>query len=96
MRRNDAGRLRIRLAELLGECGITVHPDNLHRSYTFGRADADLYAWDGAGTLKEHDDQLDCVFTSWDTMTDCCRYGIVVTQDDGYTIREVSAKKPAP
>lgn len=92
-RRGHIGRIRIALARLLEDQGITVSPEDLWpvRGYWAQRRQG-CYLWSGLGTLSGDIavgadwnlvKGLKATLFSWDSMGDCVRLGIRVEQEEG-------------
>lgn len=92
MSRRKIGRVREHLAEILRDLGLDCHPEDLWiQEGGYRRLQWDLARW-GTHPIKwlsnpkgikedvcgePHIGQT-CIVSSWDTMTDCVRYGIEV------------------
>lgn len=82
--------LRERLTARLAEIGITVAPEEFTPAKGWYRtaAVADCVRWEAHGFGRSGVVRYLC---SFDTMTDCARYGVTI-EPGGY---EVTAKRPA-
>ncbi len=92
MRRRGAGRIREKLAKLLGEKGILVDPEDLWtQEGAYRSVHWDLARW---GTMEAKfkdgkapdgtDWHQSVQLSSWSTMTDCCKYGIDIGKEDEF------------
>ena len=89
MRYREPGRLRWRLAELLEDAGYKISPYELYPAQGYHRQKrSDCYSWEGFGELNG----VTVWFTSWDTMTECVRFGIHIEPDGSPTNLLVSAR----
>lgn len=81
-RRGEPGRIKWRLSEILREHGIEASPyDMWTQEGAYRSRHWDLARWGVSGkwinpTLEQHTGQL--TIYSWDTMTNCVRFGIVM------------------
>lgn len=100
-RRSDQiGRVREKLAALLLAEGIDIDPFNLMwQDGAYATAHWDCCKWSGHGVSLGRDDcpaGISVHVSSWDTMTECARYGIELSHDsrDLPGTYEVSAREP--
>jgi hypothetical protein len=83
------GRTRWRLCQLIEEAipGLQVDPESLQVIRDIGHMG--LARWQGSA-VRVSAPNLKLSICSWDTMTECVREGIEVTQDrDGYAVFEI-------
>ncbi len=82
-RRGEPGRLKIRLAELLQAEGFEFSEYDLRDTKGYYRSSpySETVRWEGGGKTKDFGD-LRIVILSWETMTNCVRFGIEVWHDD--------------
>lgn len=87
VRRDGAGRTRIKLAEmLLRDCGITVHPDDIVQNIAPSARWLDLCRWCADGTKEGGEFVHVC---SWSRMGDIVRSGKIAVVDDDHLGFEV-------
>jgi hypothetical protein len=109
-RRGEPGRVKLKLAEMLREKGLVVYAEDFWvQQGAYSHEIWDLARWGingQAGTFNIQDEygnwqnfQPDWPIGihSWDTMTNCVRYGIEITydRDDVYGSVQVHAKYPS-
>lgn len=83
--RRPWGRVRERLAELLAEAGVVVHALAAAQGRERSDATFDIYRWEAHGVTRGMPgapDGILCWVTSYDTMTDCVRRGLVLDRDE--------------
>lgn len=90
-RSDEPGRIKEKLALLLQAQGYAVSEYELERVY--GNKYNDLARWNGYEG-QYHPDVTRIFFYSWDSMTDCVRYGITCTVHGPYEV-EVHSNKGA-
>ena len=92
---NKVGVTRIKLASLLTEAlsGVEVLPEKLNSNFPWlSNVRNDGCSWDGWGRNKATG--LEVHIYSWDTMTECVEFGIVVEKDqDEHNEYEVLARR---
>jgi hypothetical protein len=95
----NIGQTRIRMAKMLEKSipGLCVEPRDLWSQIpVYATAQWDCCSWGGGGIL----DGRQVNIASWDTMTECLKYGIGCTVDplgkNTYSDIEVSSMKGAP
>lgn len=81
-RLGEPGRLKIRLAELLQAEGFDISEYDLDDPKGYWRSAADCYRWEGTGKHPDFE-KLMVIVSSWETMTQCVRYGIEIWHEDG-------------
>lgn len=99
MTRRDArtvGTLRIKLCAMLiaafkaQNIELVLTPDRIQPAQGRNRTDRrmDVYRWEAFGKIVVAGGSpggISCTIDSWDTVTDCVRYGIGVNCDNGYS-----------
>lgn len=92
-KKNEPGRLRWRLSELLEEEGFIVSAYDLKPAQGYWRSNpfVDVYRWEAYGKDSKG---ITTSFDSWNTMGDCVKYGIEVVRDGiGYLIELKTSKE---
>lgn len=83
MSRRKPGRTRINLAKILCDAlpDVDVQPEDLCEAQGYYRITAydDTYRWECFARLRAHPN-VNVVFGSFSSMTDCVRHGVVVTR----------------
>lgn len=92
------GKTRERLAALLEAQGFVVQPEALWwNDGIYGTVLMDCAKWGGTGRVGTYPCGLPSdygvSFSSWDTMTECVRYGFEIS-DEGGAMFEVHSKAP--
>ena len=89
-----SGRIRIKLAKMLETAipGATFQPSRLYRHQSREILNG-LASWDGLGIDAKGVTRSVC---SWDSMTNCVRYGFDIIHDDGrgFAHWELCARMP--